>query len=166
VRAWLGQEDFLEALVRLAYAKALPTDAEIRQAGCKHAGDFLAALAEEAAVSAAFHRARTRRYDDGVPLEQPLGHKVRHLCEWIVYRARGGLDSEKPLTKKDAELLRDGKVQVSHAQVVRESDETMAELLMDDVRAAEAAEAQEQLLSEELELVRAGADGPQKEFES
>ena len=49
----LSFEDFLEALVRFAYRKALPTGAEMQERGSAHAGEFLADLADEPEAEAA-----------------------------------------------------------------------------------------------------------------
>ena len=73
----LRYEDFLEAIVRLAYQKAMPTDDEISQASSKHAGEYLAWLAEMPQREVDFCQARTRRrFSD--PLEQPIASKVPH----------------------------------------------------------------------------------------
>ena len=73
----LRYEDFLEAIVRLAYQKAMPTDDEISQASSKHAGEYLAWLAEMPQREVDFCQARTRRrLSDS--LEQPIASKVPH----------------------------------------------------------------------------------------
>ena len=84
----LGFEDFLEAFVRTATIKALPTDAEIDQAGLSDAGQFLLSM----------QRKRPEAYQDflreravnplhpelhpGAP--QPVARCVEHLCMLMV----------------------------------------------------------------------------------
>ena len=80
----LGFEDFLEAFVRAAAIKALPTDAEIDQAGLSDAGQFLLTM----------QRKRPEAYQDFVreravdPLHpgaaQPVARCVEHLAMLMV----------------------------------------------------------------------------------
>ena len=77
-------EDFLEAFVRAAAIKALPTDAEIDQAGLSDAGQFLLTM----------QRKRPEAYQDFLreravdPLHpgaaQPVARCVEHLCMLMV----------------------------------------------------------------------------------
>lgn len=99
-------EDFLEAVVRLAYMKALPTAEEIAQQGFRHAGEFLVDLEAEPARYDEFQTARTRTFGD--TLEQPIANKVGHFLAWVVFRVRGGVESKKDLTKKEVEGFRRG----------------------------------------------------------
>jgi len=81
-------EDWLEILVRLAHQMALPTDAEISDAGLAHAGEFLMALRSQPDTEDAFKQARGRNMDQ-TP-DQPIEQKVKHLIHWIMYAVRGG----------------------------------------------------------------------------
>ena len=99
-------EDFLECIVRLAYHKPLPTDAQVLEQGCKHAGEFLFALEEEPEKEKRFHEARRWSYDE--PPDQPIKDQVRHFVEWLLYRVRGGEDFARELSRKDVQLFRDG----------------------------------------------------------
>jgi len=108
----LRYEDFLEAIVRLAYRKAMPTDDEISQTSSKHAGEYLAWLAETPQRELDFCQDRTRRRFSE-PLEQPIASKVRHFVAWLIHRIRGGAHSDKELSKKQVELFHAGHVKIS-----------------------------------------------------
>jgi len=76
-------EDFLEALVRLSYVVALPTDEEVEEAGAIDAGDFLAALHADAEEK--FRQFVVRRTGDllGRP-RQPLHKCVDGMLSLMV----------------------------------------------------------------------------------
>ena len=118
-------EDFLEALVRLAFVKALPTDEEIAQRGCTHAGEFLLDLSESPAELEAFEQARSCTID--AALNQSIGKKVYHFMRWIVYRVRGGVETGKlQLSKAEVERFKRGHVAMRTA--FEENDEWECEV--------------------------------------
>ena len=78
----LSFEDFLEALVRVATMKALPTRAELALLGARDAGTFLIELRSNPTTYAAFVKARVRGWDD--PLRQPIHRCLEHLLSLII----------------------------------------------------------------------------------
>ena len=82
----LNFEGWLEAIARLACLKALPTCQEIRDAGCKTAGeymDMLKAQDEEAYTT----MLKERQTEWGrMPTNLPCFHSVSHLIELILHR--------------------------------------------------------------------------------
>ena len=78
----LSFEDFLEALVRVATMKALPTRAELALLGARDAGTFLIDLRSNPTGYAAFVKARERGWDD--PLRQPIHRCLEHLLSLII----------------------------------------------------------------------------------
>jgi hypothetical protein len=114
-------EDFLELLVRFAYLFALPNDQDIFDLGVQHAGEYLEWLEGHPDEQDSFRRARSKNMGD--KLDQPIGHKMRHFIEWMLYTVRGGEPSEKSgpsaITKKDAERFHRGLVR----RVKKESEE-------------------------------------------
>ena len=78
----LSFEDFLEALVRVATMKALPTRAELALLGARDAGTFLIELRSNPTGYAAFVKARVRGWDD--PLRQPIHRCLEHLLSLII----------------------------------------------------------------------------------
>lgn len=84
--SFLPFEGFLEAICRVAVLKAFPTDAEIRNAGCAHAGAYLDQLEEE--DSEAYEELiESRNTDFGdEPDYQPIHRCVAHLIEMMIYR--------------------------------------------------------------------------------
>jgi hypothetical protein len=120
--------DFLEVLVRIAYQMALPTDKDLFDLGVAHAGEYLEYLEGYPEEEATFKRERTR--DIGQPLDQPIGQKVRHFCEWLLYRVRGGAATNgdgKPqaIDKKQAEKFVQGQVpRVKRAALEEEEEAT------------------------------------------
>lgn len=102
-------EDFLEAIVRFAHMMALPTEEELTDAGLRHAGEYLSALATTPESEELFKRSRT--VEPGEPLDEPIAWKVRQFILWMVYTARGGAgDAEAELTKKEADRFKLGQV--------------------------------------------------------
>lgn len=73
----LGFEDFMEALVRIATMKCLPTDDEVAISGFDDAGQMLLAMSAIPANYAAFRAARPTRWNE--PLRQPIWRAVHHL---------------------------------------------------------------------------------------
>ena len=100
-------EDFLEALVRVAYQKALPSDADIEASGAAHAGEFLQRLSASPDEADEFKRRRSRCLHE--PLDEPLHKRLGHLMDWLLYTVRGG-DSLKSVTRLDANRFKEGKV--------------------------------------------------------
>ena len=83
----LSFEDFLEAFVRVATMKSLPTDEMIEAAGAADAGEFLLSMQDDdPAEHHAFVAANQRQWDDGVngKLGQPVARCVDHLCMLMV----------------------------------------------------------------------------------
>jgi hypothetical protein len=82
----LNFEGWLEAIARLACLKALPTCQEIRDAGCKTAGeymDMLKAQDEEAYTT----MLKERQTEWGrMPTNLPFFHSVSHMIELILHR--------------------------------------------------------------------------------
>jgi hypothetical protein len=136
-------EDFLEVVVRIAFMKVLPTDAELEASGCQHAGDFLAKLSERPEAEKKFHEERLRPLDE--PPSQPMAHQVRHFVNWMIYHVRGGVDSDRDLTSKEAEKFRKGIV-----RMVRQ------EASVDD---SEVLNVPQQTEDDDIELVRVGGPG-------
>ena len=80
----LSFEDFLEAFVRTATMKALPTDAEIDQAGLSDAGQFLLNM-QLKRPEAYQDFLRERAIDPLHPgAAQPVARCVEHLCMLMV----------------------------------------------------------------------------------
>ena len=80
----LSFEDFLEAFVRTATMKALPTDAEIDQVGLSDAGQFLLNL-QLKRPEAYQDFLRERAIDPLHPgAAQPVARCVEHLCMLMV----------------------------------------------------------------------------------
>ena len=105
----LSFEDFLELVVRFAHMKALPTPEDLEQSGLTHAGEFLAALAEQPDAEEKFKQ--ERNCEPGEECAQPIAWKVRQFILWMIFAARGGHgDPEQELTKKEAELFKQGKI--------------------------------------------------------
>ena len=72
-------EGFCEALCRLAVLKALPTDAEIEEAGCQDAGHYMLELKrrDERAYTGFLHERATRWGDEPrQPSDRCLGHLI------------------------------------------------------------------------------------------
>ena len=98
-------EGFLEALCRLATLKALPTDAEIQQAGYSDAATYMAMLRRHDV--AAYDRMlaeRACKWGD-VPLTQPLARCIDHLLFLVIRRVEGTDESAG------------GNVQVSESEI-------------------------------------------------
>jgi len=85
----LSFEDFLEALVRIAVLKCLPTDDEIIAANMSDAGEFMMTLAKEGMVSGLlgtmyYEEFMLRQAPWGSPHYQPAHRCVDHLCALII----------------------------------------------------------------------------------
>lgn len=102
-------EGFLEAIVRLSCLKALPTDSEIRSAGCGHAGSFVAKLKledEERYEAWLLQRATPLTQtlgDDFIP-QQPIERCVAHTAAMLIHTMEvdtAGSDNLR-LTQKEA----------------------------------------------------------------
>jgi hypothetical protein len=78
----LSFEDFLEAIVRCATMKALPTKGELIFSGYKDAGSFLVQLRTNPAAYAQFVEHRERAWDE--PLRQPIERCVEHLLSLVI----------------------------------------------------------------------------------
>ena len=76
---WRRFEDFLEAIVRLAHRKALPTTQEILEAGCSSCPDFLKRLKENQHRWREFHEKHKQPWFS--PLRQPMSSAITHLLE-------------------------------------------------------------------------------------
>jgi len=79
----LSFEDFLEALVRVAVKKALPTDEEVRQSGLSDGGELILSLQIEPALWSAFLASHD------APLNQPAHRAIAHLLS-LMMRQVGG----------------------------------------------------------------------------
>ena len=108
-------EDFLECLVRLAYSKAMPTDTDLQESGCRHAGQFLAELHLEPVAEKEFHSQRKRAY--GEPPPQPIQNLVHHFVDWLIYNVQGGVDTGKVLTRKEVQNFKMGRSKMGTASV-------------------------------------------------
>ncbi len=107
----LSYEDWLEALVRVAVSKALPTDAECEQAGVADGGEFMMLLQQQGLSAFRFvdldsflgHR------DGASPLwgglaRQPAHRALEQLLTWLIRLISGrdgGPTSELRLTASD-----------------------------------------------------------------
>jgi len=106
-------EDFLEALVRLAAAKALPTDAEVKHAGCKDGGSFLLKLKADPDAFKEFQLQWSKTGplpDRHLEMRQPIWRAVDHLLHFMVRAvertaaSKGGKDLV--VTKVEAKKFR------------------------------------------------------------
>lgn len=78
----LSFEDFLDALVRVATMKALPSEDELAEAGAPDAGLFLLDLRKRSEDKQAWLEAHARRWDE--PLPMPIERAVHHLCMLMI----------------------------------------------------------------------------------
>jgi hypothetical protein len=93
----LSFEDFLEALVRVATMKALPTYAELALLGARDAGTFLIGLrAKNPTGYAAFVKARERGWED--TLRQPIQRCLEHLLSLLLRTIETVLLPPSPLS--------------------------------------------------------------------
>jgi hypothetical protein len=142
----LRYEDFLELVVRFAYVKALPTAAELDEAGASHAGEYLAMLSAYPEEEARFKQEHSRNI--GEPLEQPLPLKVRQFIEWVLFAVRGGVGGAcEPVTRKQADKFKAG-----HVARVRRTDSAVSDSSPNVFGDGEEAE--------DVTLVRDEADAP------
>ena len=78
----LSFEDFLDAFVRIATMKALPTDDEVHEYGCEDGGEFLLQLRDSPAEHAAWVRNHAQRWDEA--LRQPIHRAVSQLVMLLI----------------------------------------------------------------------------------
>ena len=108
----LNFEDFLELVVRFAYIMAMPTDQDLFDLGVTHAGEYLQWLDSNPEAEFVFKQERARDMDE--KLETPIGQKVKHFIEWMLYSVRGGAPCKEgtaqSITKKEAEKFQRGLV--------------------------------------------------------
>lgn len=77
-------EGFIEAICRVAALKALPTDAEISDAGCSHAGSFLKHLSSsDPAAYELFLQERRAPWGE-LPSVQPIARCVAHTLALLI----------------------------------------------------------------------------------
>ena len=109
-------EDFLEAIVRVALAKALPTDAEVRAEGCSDPGEFMINLREHPDRCMRFVHEHSAVWDayDGVNAmpRQPAASCVEALV-WLIVRTvkgqpTGPLSGSTTLSEGDVERFMAG----------------------------------------------------------
>lgn len=70
-------EDFMEAIVRMATMKCVPTDEEVEQAGFDDGGQLLLALRSNPSEDKAFRSVRPAVWN--MPLRQPIWRCAHHL---------------------------------------------------------------------------------------
>eukprot|EP00966_Prymnesium_polylepis_P042623 990362-Prymnesium_polylepis.2 len=87
----LSFEDFLEALVRIATMKSLPTDDEIEVMGACDGGQFLLMLREDPAMYDEFMESHDPAW--GEPLLQPADRSADHLCTLLMRLVKGSKDT-------------------------------------------------------------------------
>lgn len=108
----LDFEDFLEFLVRCAKMKALPNDQDLSILGVGHAGQYLQWLEGYPEEQFKFNQMRSLALAD--PIDQPIGRKVQHFMEWVLFLVRGCASSKEgcpqSISKKEAELFKERKV--------------------------------------------------------
>ena len=85
----LSFEDFLEAFVRLSMRKSLPTDAEVRQAGCSDAGQMLLQM-EEADPARHKQWCASHAVPRGAEPPQPPWRCVEHLVMLMIRTVEKG----------------------------------------------------------------------------
>ena len=76
-------EDFLEAIVRIATMKCVPTDEEVEEGGFDDGGQMLLALRRVPAHDRAFRASRPAEWN--MPLRQPIWRCVHHLISFFVH---------------------------------------------------------------------------------
>ncbi len=96
----LSFEDFLEALVRVATMKALPTEEEVADAGCDDAGGFFLKL-KAAFKYDSFVRQNPQEWDQ--PLRQPIHKCVDALITIIIRHIEDETRGEDNLSLTEAE---------------------------------------------------------------
>ena len=74
-------EDFMEAIVRIATMKCVPTDAEVEAGGFDDGGQMLLALRSSPAEDRAFRASRPAEWN--MPLRQPIWRCVHHLIAFM-----------------------------------------------------------------------------------
>ena len=106
----LSFEDFLEALVRVAVTKALPTDDECKAAVAADGGELMMRLhAGEQSVLVAFVDAHDVAW--GVRQVQRPDRAVHHLVTWMLRRIDGkpsGPTSDLKLTAQEVKIFKKG----------------------------------------------------------
>ena len=99
----LSFEDFLEALVRVATAKAMPTDADLEAAQYSDAGRYLLALRDDPARHDAFLLSRNAHWT--LPPLQPPWRQLEHLLS-LVARLLKGTSGDLHVTQADIAAFR------------------------------------------------------------
>jgi hypothetical protein len=77
---WWG---FLEAMVRVAQCKALPTDAEVEAAGCSDGGEFLLELRKDPQAHREFIASHNKEWWQ--PLRQPIADALKQLLMLVMH---------------------------------------------------------------------------------
>ena len=106
----LSFEDFLEALVRAACRKALPTAEHVREAGCADGGELLLRIRESPTQWSAFLDSHSVEW--GAEPLQPTHLAVGHLLAWMIRtisgRRAGPVDLTLSKNEVDAFVKRRG----------------------------------------------------------
>ena len=102
----LNREDFYEALVRVACVKALPTDAQIVEAECVDAGDFILKLRDDGDSEDEFYEAYYLKHGCDITAEppQPQHRCVTHLLLLIIRNIESITPDQADLTISKNEL--------------------------------------------------------------
>lgn len=96
---YLGFEDFLEGVCRLAVRKVLPTDDEIAAAGRASAGEYLWCLRDEQPKEyAELIKQRTLAW--GMEPPQPVARCIAHFCSLLVVTCQQNKGDGVQLTKR------------------------------------------------------------------
>ena len=89
----LRYEDFLEAVVRVALIKALPTEEQIYDADCEDAGEFLLRLRANPNAYTTWLEENTRAWD--APPPEPVPRRVDGVCALLVRTVLAVLEKAK-----------------------------------------------------------------------
>ena len=73
---------FLEAMVRVAQSKALPTDEQVEASGCADGGEFLIKLQQRPTEYSEFVRNFDREWWQ--PIHQPIAHALKHMLMLVM----------------------------------------------------------------------------------
>jgi len=84
-------KDFMEGLVRLSTAIALPFTADLEESGCANAGEFLTALAAAGQYEALLQE---RKQDWQLPPRQKIWQTLEHLIAFLIYIVQNNQVSE------------------------------------------------------------------------
>jgi len=99
-------EDFLEAIVRVASRKALPTDAEVVRAGCTDGGELLLTLMDECRPAAYAAFVQAHRPTAHSPPTQPVERCVAHLVSLLLRVEGAEPTTDRPLETTRGDALR------------------------------------------------------------